>query len=235
VVQGRRIGLAIAGAGLGVFALLVAARETVPLRTVERWEQEHPDPRPMGGTDVRAVSAMGAEERRLDLTLLLAGLAVGCGVVAARPSLGATAGGTLTAVLAAGSIAVGVARLGASATSQVEDALAGHWSLSDDVLPRLAGPHAQTLRSWRGLIGEDDVVLLLGSDARLWNAVLWALHPRAIYPRVLDVPREMSSEEIAAAARRVAPRPGGACWVVDLGVLSSPDGAGHPALVRVDG
>ncbi|MHC5209820.1 MAG: hypothetical protein ACYTG2_03785 [Planctomycetota bacterium] len=233
--RGRAVGLSIAAVLLGVLALRVAARETFPLRVVERWEQAHPDPRPMGGTDVRVVSAMGSEERRMDLVLLFTGLAVGCAVVAARPALTTLAGGTLTAVLAVGSIAVGLGGLGSSAVSQGRDALDGGWSLSDDVLPRLAGPHADTLRAWRDRIDEGDDVLLLGSDPRLWNAVLWALHPRAIHPRVLDVPREMSTDEIAAAARRVVPRPGVACWVIDLGVLKSPRGAGHPALVKVDG
>jgi hypothetical protein len=236
VAHGRTLGLAIAAVLTSALALGIASRESVPLPLVERWEREHPDPRPMGGTDVRAVSAMAAEERRVDLALLCAGLAVGLGVLAARPSLARAAGGAAAAVLAVGSLAVGLAGLGASATAQVRDAMRGTWSLSDDVLPRLAGPHAPTLRAWRERIGEHDAVLLLGSDPRLWNAALWALHPRAVYPRVLEVPPAMSAAEIAAlAGRRAPPSDGAARWVIDLGVVRSPDGAGHPALIRVDG
>lgn len=233
--RGRAIGLALASVVLSLIALDVSRRETFPLRAVETWEQAHPDPRPMSDSEVRVVADMGSEERRIDLALLLVGLAVGCAVAAAVPALTRAAGSTFAAVLAAGSIAVGVSGLATSTISQVQDARHGHWSLSDDVLPRLAGPHAETLRAWRERIGEDDDVLLLGSDPRLWNAVLWALHPRAIYPRVLDVPRAMGEAEIAVSARRLAPRPGVACWLIDLGVLGSPEGAGHPALMKVDG
>jgi hypothetical protein len=236
VARGRTYGLAIAAVLLSVLALRVAALEGVSLRAVERWESVHPDLRPMDGTDLEAVSAMGSEERRIDLMLLLVGLGLGCAIVAASPSLTRTAGSTLTAVLAAGSIAVGLAGLGTSVISQVQAARNDYWSLSDDVLPRLAGPYADVLRAWRDRIAEQDVVLVLGSDPKLWNATLWALHPRRIYPRVLEVPRDMSSDEIADAARKIAPpHDGAACWVVDLGVLKSPAGAGHPPLVRVDG
>ena len=133
-------------------------------------------------------------------------------------------------------LTVGLAGLGTSVVSQVQAARNDYWSLSDDVLPRLAGPYADVLRAWRDRIAEQDVVLVLDSDPKMWNATLWALHPRRIYPRVLEVPRDMSSDEIADAARKIAPpHDGAACWVVDLGVLKSPAGAGHPPLVRVDG
>jgi hypothetical protein len=140
------------------------------------------------------------------------------------------------AVLAGGSVALGIALGGASIVEQVHRARAGEWTLGDDALSGLAGPHAETLRTWRGLVPEQDAVILLGTDSRLWTLVAWALHPRAIYPVLRDVQPDLSDAAIREQLRPLdLGRGQGTRWAVDLGALAAPEQCAHAALLRVDG
>jgi len=202
---------------------------------LQRWEQNYPDPRVLGPDEAATFTRMQDAERREDLLLLLAGLSVGCLAAGWSPRLVQRAGGAASAVLVAGSVAVGAWALGSSAVAQWNGARAGTWTLADDNLDLMAGPDAGTLRDWRVQIGEHDAVIVVGTDQALLNVVAWALYPRAIYPLVLDVPPGWSADELRDSARgaevgRGHPRR----WIVDLAALRAGGALRHPPLVRVD-
>jgi hypothetical protein len=230
----RLLLLALA-AGCGVLAVLAARSDTLPAPAwLVGWTSAHPDPRALTPDETQTLARVLDGQRRDDLVLLLAGLAVGCLAVAAQPALARAAGGVLAGVLAAGSVALGIEALGASLRGQLEGARDGSWSLGDDSLPALAGPHADALRELRQRIGPDDAVLLVGTNQPLFNAAAWALAPRAVFPVLQDVPDALGAEEVRALARSLSlgtgfPRR----WLLDLRALERGEAAGHPALIEV--
>ena len=198
------------------------------------WTAAHPDPRAFSPDETATLARALDEQRRDDVVLLLAGLAVGCLAVGSQPPLARAAGGVLAGVLAAGSVALGIEALGASLRGQWEGARDGNWSLGDDSLPALAGAHADALRELRLRIGPDDAVLLVGTNQQLFNAAAWVLAPRAVYPVLQEVPDTLDREDVRALARSLPlgtdhPRR----WLLDLRALERGDAAGHPALLEV--
>jgi len=214
---------------LAAGAVQVAARDVLPAPAwLSTWTARHPDPRTFSEAESLALRALQDKARRKDVMLLFAALAAGCAAVAAFPRLPARAGGVRVAVLAAGTVTLGIALAASSVVGQARLAAAREWSLGDDALGALAGPHTATLRAWRARVPESDAVLLLGTDSSLWNVTAWALHPRAIFPLLRDVPPDMSDEAQDFG------RGQGARWVVDLGALAAPARSAHAALLKVD-
>jgi len=202
---------------------------------LEAWTAGHPDPRAFTEAESAALRNLQGVARRKDLLCLLAALGAGCALLAAWPSLAARAGGARVVVLAGGSVALGIALAGVSAGSQARLARDGGWSLGDDALGAIAGPHAATLRAWREQVPETDAVLLLGTDSYLWNLSAWVLHPRAIYPVLRDVPPGLTDAALVEQLGALELGRGhGARWAVDLGALAAPEGCAHAALLKVD-
>ena len=221
---------------LAAGALLVAREDALPAPAwLTAWNERHPDPRAFSGPEAETLRALQDAARRTDVLLLLSALAAGCALVAAFPSVAERVGGVRVAVLAGGTVALGIALAGASVGKQVKLAASGAWSLGDDALDAVAGPHAATLRAWRDRVPEADAVLLLGTDSYLWNVTAWALHPRAIFPLLRDVPPGMTDAALVAQLRAQGfGRGHGARWAVDLGALAAPDRCAHAALLKVD-
>ena len=219
----------------GLLAAWAARSDTLPAPDwLADWTSAHPDPRSLSSDETQALARALGGQRREDVVLLLAGLAVGCLAVAAQPPLARAAGGVLAGVLAAGSVALGIEALGASLRGQFDGARDGTWSLGDDSLPALAGPHAAALRELRQQIGPDDAVLLVGTNQPLFNAAAWALAPRAVFPILQDVPDTLDAEEVRALARSLSlgtgyPRR----WLLDLRALERGEAARQPALLEV--
>ncbi len=199
------------------------------------WTARHPDPRAFTDVEAEALHRLQGVARRTDVTCLFAALAAGCALLAAWPALATRAGGVRVAVLAGGSMTLGLVLAGVSVTEQLQLARAGDWTLGDDALDSVAGPHAATLRAWRERVPETDAVLLLGTDSYLWNVTAWALYPRAIYPVLHDVPREWTDEALVAELLpQELGRGHGSRWAVDLGALAAPGDCAHVGLLKVD-
>lgn len=198
-----------------------------------RHERSHPDPRPLAPDEALGFAAILERQRRDDALLLFAGLAAGCLAVAWRPSLARPAG-AVTAVLALGSVALGLHASVLSLRDQAEAVAAGEWTAGDDALGALAGPHAAALRELRARIPADDAVLLVGTNQVLFNSAAWALHPRALYPVLLDAPAGMARDALARMAREL-PQGGDAPgrWLLDLGAVERGDPVDR-ALLRLD-
>lgn len=215
-------------------AALVGARDGLAgPEWLARHERSHPDPRPLDPAEASGFAAILARQWRDDAALLLAGLAAGCLAVALRPSLARPAGAA-TAVLALGSVALGLHATGLSLRAQAEAIAAGEWTAGDDALDALAGPHADALRELRARVPTDAAVLLAGTNQVLFNSAAWALHPRALYPVLLDVPRDLTPEARVRMAREL-PQGTDASgrWLLDLGALER----GEPVertLLRLD-
>jgi len=218
----------------GAAAIVLASLPELPAPAwLVRWSQDHPDPRILQPDEQLLLAQTLGQQRRDDAVLLLAALAAGCALVAARPAFARPAG-VLAAVLAMGSVALGVHAAGASLAGQLQGARDGSWSLGDDSLAALAGPHTDALRSLRERIGEQDAVLLVGTNQPLFNAAAWALAPRAVFPVLQDVPEQLTSSELLAFARTLRqgsdfPRR----WLVDLAALERGPSAGRPALLEL--
>lgn len=202
---------------------------------LDSWGQAHADPRAFSEAQARQLRGLQDDSRRDDLRLLLLGLAAGCAVAALSASAVREAGGPLRAVLLGGAVAVGVAGALSSLRGQWLAAAAGEWTLGDDALPSMAGIHAETLRGWRDIVGEDDGVILIGTDSLLSNVTAWALHPRAMYPLVRSVPEGTGADELRDAVVRIGlGAEHDVRWIVDLGALAAGEQATRPALLRVD-
>lgn len=217
-------------------ALRVAQEETLAAPPwIESWAAEHPDPRAFTEAEASALRDLQGIARRADVLCLLGALAAGCALLAAWPALAARVGGARVVVLAGGSVALGVALAGVSTGEQARLARDGGWTLGDDALGAVAGPHAATLRAWRERVPESDAVLLLGTDSYLWNLSAWVLHPRAIYPVLRDVPAELTDDALVRQLQVLELGRGhGARWAIDLGALAAPESCAHAALLKVD-
>jgi hypothetical protein len=230
-----RVLLLAVAAACGLLAAWIAEADALPAPGwLAGWSARHPDPHPFSPEESATLARVLDGQRRDDALLLLAGLAAGCAAVAARPALVRLAGGGAAAVLAAGSVALGLWATGESLRGQWQGARDGTWSLGDDSLAALAGPHAAELQELRAQIGVHDAVLLAGTNQPLFNATAWALYPRAIFPVLQDVPDAMSADEVRDLARAL---PQGADfprrWLLDLRALERDDAAGRPALIEV--
>jgi len=96
----RALLLALAAA-CGLLAAWAGRADTLPAPTwLAGWTAAHPDPRAFSPDEMATLARAIDEQRRDDLVLLLAGLAVGCLAVAAQPPLARAAGGVLAGVLA---------------------------------------------------------------------------------------------------------------------------------------
>jgi len=216
-------------------ALLVSRRPEWPLPGAAAWAARHPDPRVVDAGAEASLALQLDGARRDDLLLLFAALAAGCLVVAVSPRVAAWTGGAPSAVLLCGSIGLGLSQLALSIAGQAQGLADGSWSVADDTLDRIAPAEAATLREWRARIAPDEGVILIGSDPRLYDLVVWALPPRPLYPMLLDIQPATSEEKVLRGARGLAVvRERGARWIVDLNVLSRAAPAGHPALMRVE-
>jgi hypothetical protein len=72
--------------------------------------------------------------------------------------------------------------------------------------------------------------------ARLYDLVLWALHPRPIYPQLVRIEPTMTAEELREAARALpVGREAPGRWLIDLQALRSGGAAAHEPLLRLDG
>jgi len=229
-----RVALLLAALACAGGAARLAARDGLPGPPfLERHAELRPDPRPLTPDEAATLAHRLAGQRRDDALLLLAGLAAGCLAVAARPALARPAG-VLAAVLATGSVALGLHAAARSLAAQASDAAAGRWTVGDDALDALAGGHAGALRELRARIAEDEAVLLVGTDQVLFNAAAWALHPRALFPLVQDVPAGMDAAQLREFARRLPQGAGFARrWLLDLGALAQGAAAGREALLDV--
>ena len=231
----RRAALLLLAVVFAGAALLVSRRPEWPLPGAAAWATRHPDPRAVDPAAEATVASQLDGERRGDLLLLCAALAAGCLVVAALPRVASWTGGAPSAVLLCGSIGLGLSQLAVSIAGQALGQLDGSWSVIDDTLDRMAPAEAATLREWRARIAPDEGVILVGSDPRLYDLVVWALAPRPLYPLLLDVNSATGEEQVLRGARALpVVRERGARWIVDLNVLSPRLGAGHPALIRVE-
>jgi len=230
----RALLLVLAGA-LGAAAAAVGREPGLAVPGAAAWAARHPDPRVVDPASEAALAAQVDGERRRDAMLLLAALGAGCLVVAAAPRVASWTGGAPSAVLLCGSLGLGLLQLGRSAAGQAAGMRDGSWSVADETLERIAPDQAATMRQWRETIAPGDAVILVGSDPWLYDLVVWALHPRALYPMLLDIRPSTSVEQVQRGARALpVGRDHAVRWVVDLGVLQ-PDGpASHPPLIRVD-
>ena len=231
----RRALLLVLAAVFGGAAALVARQPALPVPGAQAWAARHPDPRVVDPDSEATLAAQVDGERRRDAVLLLAALAAGCAVVAASPRVAAWTGGAPAAVLLCGSLGLGLFHLARSAGDLAAGVRNGSWSVADDTLERIAPEQAGTMREWRERIAPDDAVILVGADPWLYDLVVWALHPRALYPMLLDI-RPTTSEQavLRGASRLPVGRDHAARWIVDLGVLRDPRGAAHPPLIRVE-
>ena len=244
-----RVVALLAAAALAVAALLVASSGTLASPAIlADWSRRHPDPRALADGETVLLERLQGDARRADVLCLLGAVAAGCALVALRPRLAAACGGVRAAVLASGSVVLGLVLAGTAVVEQAQAARAGEWTLGDDNLDAVAGVHAPTLRQWRTIVPEGDAIILLGTDSYLWNVVAWALHPRPVYPLVQEVPPTMTEDELVGLlAPQAFARGHGARWAVDLAALreqhggvdvpSSAHGAlgpAHGALVKVD-
>lgn len=231
----RRAVLLLLAVVFAAAALVVSRRSEWPLPGAAAWAARHPDPRVVDAGAEASLALQLDGERRDDLLLLFAALAAGCLVVAVSPRVATWTGGAPSAVLLCGSIGLGLSELAVSIAGQARGVLDGSWSVADDTLDRIAPMEAATLREWRARIGPDEGVILIGSDPRLYDLVVWALHPRPLYPMLLDVKRSTSEEAVLRGARALpVVRERGARWIADLNALSPWLPAGHPALIRVE-
>ena len=229
-----RVLLLAVAAACSLLAAWIAEADALPAPGwLARWSERHPDPRDFSPEETATLARALDGQRRDDALLLLAGLAAGCVAVAARPALARVAGGA-AAVLAAGSVALGLWATGESLRGQWQGARDGTWSLGDDSLPALAGPHTAALKELRAQVGVGDAVLLAGTNQTLFNATAWALYPRAIFPVLQEVPDDLRADEVRELARAL---PEGADfprrWLLDLRALERGDAAGRPALIEV--
>lgn len=230
----RALLLLLAGA-LSAAAAFVGREPTLAVPGAQAWAARHPDPRALDPESERALAAQLDGERRDDLALLLAALAAGCVVVAAWARVASWTGGAPSAVLLCGSVGLGLFHLGLSVAGQATGLRDGSWSVADDTLDRVAPAQAETLRRWRELIAPDDAVILIGSDPWLYDLVVWALHPRPLYPMLLDIRPSTSVDEVLRGARKLkVGREHAVRWIVDLGVLQQGRESGHPALIKVE-
>lgn len=229
-----RVALLIVALACAGGAAALALREALPGPAwLERHAALRPDPRPLSSEEAATLARTLARQRRDDALLLLAGLAAGCLCVAARPALARPAG-VLAAVLATGSVALGLHAAARSLGAQASDAAAGRWTIGDDALDALAGAHAGSLRDLRARIAEDEAVLLVGTSQALFNAAAWALHPRAVFPIVQDVPPGLEEEPLRLSARSLPQGAGFARrWLLDLGALEQGAAAGRAALLEI--
>lgn len=231
----RRAVLLLLACVFAAAAFGVSRRAEWPLPGAASWTARHPDPRVVDAGAEAALAAQVDGERRGDLLLLFAALAAGCLVVAAAPRVAAWMGGAPSAVLLCGSIGLGVAQLGVSIAGQARGLRDGSWSVADDTLDRIAPREAATLREWRARIAPDEGVILIGSDPRLYDLVVWALDPRPLYPLLLDIRPATSAEQVLRGARGLPiVRERDARWIADLNVLPPGTPAGHAALMRVE-
>ncbi|HEX5010346.1 MAG TPA: hypothetical protein VFY71_08085, partial [Planctomycetota bacterium] len=96
----------------GLLSAWFASSDALPApEWLTDWSSAHPDPRPLSADETQALTRTLDAQRREDVVLLLAGLAVGCLAVAAQPPLARAAGGALAGVLAAGSVSLGIEAL----------------------------------------------------------------------------------------------------------------------------
>jgi hypothetical protein len=231
----RRVVLLVLAGALCAAVTLLGRETELAVPGARDWTARHPDPRALDAESGRALAAQLDGERRNDVALLLAALAAGCVVVAAWPRVARWTGGASTAVLLCGSVGLGLFHLGVSAAGQVEGLRDGTWSVADGTLDRVAPVQAGTLRDWRERIGPDDAVILIGSDPWLYDLVVWALHPRALYPMLLEIRPTTSVDEVLRGARSLSVGRGhSARWVIDLDVLRQGRETGHPALIQVE-
>jgi hypothetical protein len=230
----RRVALLLLAGAFGVAALLVSRAPTLALPGLSAWSARHPEPRVLSPESERTLDEQLDGERRHDALLLLCALAAGCSAVALRPRLAAWAGSAPAAVLLAGSVGLGVFQLAASAAGQVRGVAEGSWSVADDTLDRMAPAQADLLRQWRQRIAPDEAVILIGSDPALYDLMIWALHPRPLYPMLLEIRPDTSVDEVLRGARALrAGRQHPARWIVDLGVLRHGAASAHPPLIEV--
>jgi len=228
-----RLLLLVLAVACGAGALRVSQAEALAWPWLAEWSRAHPDPSAFSTTEQAQLSRTLDEQRRDDAVLLLAGLAAGCAVLCLRPTL-ARGVGVPGAVLATGSVALGLVAAFASVRGQVQAARANRWTLGDDSLAALAGPHAAALREARARLGPDDAVLIAGTNQTLFNAAAWALDGQPLYPVLKDVPERLSLEDVRAFART---RPEGAGaprrWLLDLGALDRGPAPTRPALIEI--
>jgi hypothetical protein len=232
--RGARAALLTLAAVFGAGAAWVAPRDTLPLPWLQHWTEAHPDPRPLTGAEAATLMRTLAAQRRDDALMLLGGIAVGCLALAAWPSLARAAGGRVPAVLAAGSVVIGLVAAAQSVGGQWQGARDGSWTLGDDSLPALAGPHAAALRAARDRTAPGDAVLIAGTNQQLFNAAAWAFDGRALYPVLQDVPDDL---DVAAVRDFARARPEGAGqprrWLLDLRALEGGDSSKRPALLEL--
>jgi len=232
-----RAGLLVAGLALGWVAYaLHAAAPPERLALLTAWSERFPDARPTSPAEAARHDRERAEAVRRDAVWLLAGLAAGClAVAAAGGRLRAAGGGGVGAVLVASSVGVGAAGVVVSLKGQWSRAARDAWTLADDNLRAVAGPFADTLRTWREQVGPRDALVVVGGHDVLLNAVAWAMHPRPIHPLGVSVPPSMSVDEARdAVARSDLGADAPARWLVDLDALAQRDAATRPPLVRID-
>ena len=231
---GARAALLALAVICGAGATWVASRDTLPLPWLQRWTEAHPDPRPLSGAEAATLMRTLAEQRRDDALLLLGGIGIGCLAVVAWPALARAAGGRVPAVLAAGSVVIGLVAAAQSVGGQWQAARDGNWTLGDDSLPALAGPHAAALRAARDRTSPGDAVLIVGTNQLLFNAAAWAFDGRALFPVLLDVPDDLDAAAVRDLARG---RPEGASqphrWLLDLGALERGGASKRPALLEL--
>jgi len=227
------LALAVAFAGGAVWA---ASRDSLGLPWLEAWTRAHPDPRPISDQEEARLLRTLAEQRRQDALLLLAGLAAGCAALAAWPALGRAAGGPVLAVLAAGSVAVGLGAVVQSVRGQLQGAADGSWSLGDDSLPALAGPHAAELRAARDRTAAGDAVLLVGTNPILHNAAAWTFDGRTLLAVPQDVPADVDAGSLRAFASDKLPAVAAPArrWLLDLGAIERGATAERPILVELE-
>lgn len=211
------------------------------------WVARHPDPRDLGAAGEQVHGAERARAWQLDAALLALGLGVAClalgvrggarrgsGSTDAAPTSAEADGVPALRPLAFGAVAIALVSAAAALDDVRLRARRGAWTLADDALPGVAGPHAETLRAWRDEVPADAAVLVVGTRDFLLNLVAWSLHPRAVHPVVVPVPGDMDGTallELARAHTAGVDAPGGR-WLVDLDALAG--ASDRPALQQVD-
>jgi len=224
----------VLGLALGAGAWTLSQQETLSAPVwLQAWVEAHPDPRSLGPERARAHAEELGRAYAQDGQLLLLGLAAACLAWGLLPLATRRGAGRWTP-LAAGGLVLGVFSAAASAREQAELSARGRWTLGDDALAAAAGLHADTLRGWRERIPEGDVVIVVGTQAQLFNLTAWVLFPRPIRLVPLPVAASVTGDDLAQQARALpAGADGPARWLVDLASLAAGPRATRPALQRL--